>query len=53
MIDTNTIINTCFATTDYLRVVARYSHIIPVVLSLVLGIFYLNKLCLPKIKTKT
>jgi len=43
MIDTNTIINTCFATTDYLRVVARYSHIIPVVLSLVLGIFVLFK----------
>ncbi len=41
MIDINTIVNTCFATTDYLRVVARYSHIIPVVLSLILGIFVL------------
>lgn len=38
-----TVINTCFETTDYLRVVAGYSHIVPVVLSLVLAIFVFIK----------
>src|SRR3989344_3297811 len=43
MIDVNTIINTCYETTSSSRVIANYSHIIPVVLSLILGIFILIK----------
>src|SRR3989338_2728321 len=43
MIDSNTIINTCYETTNSLRVIANYSHIIPVVLSLILGIFVFVK----------
>ena len=43
MIDINTTINTCYETTNSLRVVANYSHIIPVVLSLILGTFVFIK----------
>ncbi|MFA6258059.1 MAG: ATP-binding protein [Candidatus Paceibacterota bacterium] len=47
MIDTNTIINTCYVLTHTtqgtVRVLASYSHLIPVVLSLILGIFVLIK----------
>ncbi len=34
-----TIINTCYATTSDLRVIANYSHIIPMILSLSLALF--------------
>ncbi len=43
MIDINAIINTCYETTNSLRVIANYSHIIPVVLSLILGTFVFIK----------
>jgi signal transduction histidine kinase len=39
MIDVNTIINTCYETTNSSRVMASYSHIIPIILSLFLSIF--------------
>ncbi len=41
MIDT--ILNTCLATTEYLRDVAGYSHLIPATLSLLLGVFIFFK----------
>ncbi|OGI94684.1 hypothetical protein A3A03_00125 [Candidatus Nomurabacteria bacterium RIFCSPLOWO2_01_FULL_40_18] len=43
MIDITTIINTCYETTSSLRVIANYSHIIPVVLALILGSFVFIK----------
>ena len=43
MTDINTIINTCYETTNSLRVIANYSHLIPVILSLILGIFIFIK----------
>ncbi len=43
MIDFNLVLNTCFATTNELRVFAGYSHLIPVVLSLLLGFFIFFK----------
>jgi len=43
MIDLNTIINMCYETTNSSRVIASYSHMIPVVLSLILGTFVLIK----------
>ncbi len=43
MIDSSTIINTCYQTTKDLRVIAQYSHVIPVVLSLFLAVFVFVK----------
>ncbi len=43
MLDLNTVINTCYETTSSLRDIANYSHLIPVVLSLALGIFIFIK----------
>lgn len=43
MIDSNTIINTCFATTVDSRIIANYSHLIPVGLSFALAIFVFVK----------
>jgi signal transduction histidine kinase len=43
MTDLNIIINTCYETTKELRVIASYSHIIPIFLSLFLTIFVLIK----------
>ncbi|MCX6752555.1 MAG: HAMP domain-containing sensor histidine kinase [Candidatus Nomurabacteria bacterium] len=43
MIDVNAAINTCYETTNSLRVIASYSHIIPVILSLILGVFVFIK----------
>jgi hypothetical protein len=39
----NNFINTCFATTETLRDIAGYSHLIPAVLSLLLGTFIFVK----------
>lgn len=39
----NTIINTCYSTTSSLRIVADYSHIIPIILSLTLALFIFFK----------
>lgn len=41
--DTTNILNTCFETTNSLRVIANYSHIIPIFLSLALAIFIFVK----------
>lgn len=43
MLDINTIINTCYETTNTSRVIASYSHIIPVILSLILAVFVFFK----------
>ncbi len=39
MNEANTLINTCYVLTQDIRVIAAYSHLIPVVLSLLLAIF--------------
>jgi signal transduction histidine kinase len=39
----DTVLNTCYETTQSLRVIANYSHVIPVVLSVALGLFVLIK----------
>lgn len=43
MIDSNTILNTCLETTNNFRIIANYSHVIPVILSLILATFVLIK----------
>lgn len=43
MTEINTIINTCYETTNSLRAIASYSHLVPVILSLILGIFVFAK----------
>lgn len=39
----NTIINTCYSTTSGLRIIADYSHVIPIILSLALALFIFFK----------
>lgn len=41
--DTTNILNTCYETTDSLRTIAQYSHIIPIILSLTLAFFIFFK----------
>ncbi len=43
MIDTPTILNTCYETTKDLRTIAAYSHLIPVLLSFALALFVFFK----------
>lgn len=43
MTDINTIINTCYETTKDSRIIASYSHLIPVVLSMFLAVFVFIK----------
>ncbi len=43
MIDANTILNTCYQTAIQSRAIARYSHFIPIIISLILGIFVFVK----------
>lgn len=43
MIDSNTILNTCYETAKSVRVIANYSHIIPIILSLSLALFIFFK----------
>ncbi len=43
MLDITLILNTCYETTNSLRAVASYSHIVPVVLSIILGFMVLVK----------
>lgn len=43
MIDSNTILNTCYQLTLDTRIIANYSHVIPIILSLILATFVLVK----------
>lgn len=43
MIETNTILNTCYQTQNTLQTIVRYSHFVPLILSLILGTLVIVK----------